>query len=308
MKSRKNIKIGDCCEDELVSELIKNLPNSAEVLVGPGDDCAVVKVPRDGALLLKADCVIEDVHFLRSHSPVAVGWKALCRPLSDVAAMGGKPSSALITIALPEDLELEYLRGIYKGLRKAALTYDVSLVGGETARSPKGIFVSVALTGIMGKNIVTRCGAMDGDCVFVTGKLGGSYVSGRHLRFLPRLSEAIWLVEHYSITAMMDVSDGLATDLPRLAKRSGVGFDLEEKKVPRNVGCSFYQAISDGEDYELLFTVQELVAEDLSREWKKQFPRLALTKIGKITKTEGIGFSTNGFQHFHKKDTTYKNC
>lgn len=138
---------------------------------------------------------MEDVHFRRSHPPERVGWKALARAISDIAASGGRPDAALITVAAPGDLDVAWLEGVYAGLRRVARRFDVSIVGGETARSPGGVFLSVALTGwVKPGRYVGRSGGRAGDALFVTGRLGGSFgrdgtgADGRHLRFIPHMN------------------------------------------------------------------------------------------------------------------------
>jgi thiamine-monophosphate kinase len=227
--------------------------------------------------------VVEGVHFLASTDPVRVGWKALCRAISDVAAMAGTPEHALITIALTPQTPMRWVESLYRGLRRAAERFGVSIVGGETSRSPGPAFVNVALTGhVERKRCVLRSGGRPGDLLFVTGRLGGS-LKGKHLDFTPRLAEAAWLAKYHLPHAMMDLSDGLASDLPRLAAASGCGFDLDETSIPRTSGCTVTQALSDGEDFELLFAVAPKNADQLERAWRKKFPRVPLTRIGSLT-------------------------
>jgi len=289
---------GDIGEDELVARLLKNLPILPGVEVGPGDDCAVVKRPAS-RLLLKVDSLHEGVHFLRTHPARAVGWKALARPLSDIAAMAGIPRYALVAVATPVDLPVRYLEDLYAGIRKAAKEFGVALVGGETSRSPAGLFLSVTLIGEAPPGgFSTRGGARDGDAIWVTGKLGGSYESGRHLRFRPRLAEARWLAQEATPTAMMDLSDGLGADLPRLARRSKLGFILDESKIPMSTGCVLANALGDGEDYELLFTLPPKRCPDLLKKWKSAFPRVPLTCIGTMGKDAPRECPLPGFEHF----------
>jgi len=293
--------LAEAGEDEVVAQLVRGLPNDARVLVGAGDDCAVVS-RQTGLLLLKTDCVIEDIHFTRASPPRTIGWKALCRAVSDVAAMGGRPGDALITLAVPPSLELTWVRGLYAGLRRAADRYRVNLVGGETARSLGGIFISVALTGwLPSERYVTRAGGQAGDLLFVTGRLGGS-LAGRHLRFEPRVDEAVWLNENFRLHAMMDLSDGLAKDLPRLARASGVGFRIDCAALPRNRGCNVDQALGDGEDYELLFAVAPKEGDRLRAAWPQAFPKLKLSRIGELT-TSGVPVEDaprGGYDHFQR--------
>jgi thiamine-monophosphate kinase len=281
----RNIALADIGEDQLVVELTRSLRLDSRVKIGPGDDCAVVKFGKRWQLL-KTECIVEDIHFLKESPAIWVGWKALCRAISDVAAMGGKPMDALVTIAVAPQTRLRWLRGVYSGLRKAAQRYEVNLVGGETSRSPGPVFISVALTGVVEKRrALLRSGGQPGDSLYVTGQLGGS-LRGKHLRFEPRLAEALWLADHFAINAMIDLSDGLGSDLPRLAKASNTAFEIDRERLPLSKGCSIDQAISDGEDYELLFAVSPAIALGLEERWIRKFPTLALTQIGRLIEPE----------------------
>jgi len=296
------MKIAALGEDAVVAVLTRGLPVGGDVRRGAGDDCAIIGGPRDRVWrLLKTDCVVEGVHFSAREKPARIGWKALCRAVSDIAAMGGLPRHALITIAVARNVKFAWLRGLYAGLRKAARRFGVSIVGGETSRSPAPAFISVALTGEVERaRCVTRSGGSVGDFLYVTGRLGGS-LAGGHLDFVPRLAEARWLAEHFRIRAMMDISDGLAADLPRLAKASGCGFEICEEDIPRNRGCTVAQALGDGEDFELLFAVHPRDAARLETKWRAQFPKLALTKIGSLTRGAVRAKrkpNTRGFDHF----------
>ncbi|GDX10381.1 thiamine-monophosphate kinase [Verrucomicrobiota bacterium] len=277
------MKVSSLGEDAVVAALTRGLPCGEDVRLGAGDDCAVIGGARDRMWqLLKTDCVVEGVHFLAAEKPARIGWKAMCRAVSDIAAMGGGPRHALITIAVACDVKMAWLRGIYAGLRAAARRFGVSIVGGETSRSPGPAFISIALTGEVERTrCVTRGGGKAGDVLFVTGRLGGS-LAGKHLDFIPRIAEARWLTANFKIRAMMDISDGLAADLPRLARASGCGFEICEETIPRNRGCTVAQALSDGEDFELLFAVRPADASRLEAQWRRKFPKLPLTKIGAL--------------------------
>jgi thiamine-monophosphate kinase len=291
------MKLYELGEDAVVQGLTRRLKLDDRVILGPGDDCAVVKTPGN-LQLLKSDCLIEGVHFAPNADPVWIGWKAMCRSISDIASMGGIPLDALVTVAIRPDAEFEWLRKLYRGLRKAASVFRVNLVGGETARSPGPVFLSVALTGRVERDkYVSRSGGRKGDWLFVTGKLGGS-IAGRHLRFLPRVKQARWLVRRFPVHAMMDLSDGLGTDLPRLAMASKVGFEVAVENLPLNNGCSPENAVKDGEDYELLFAVPPSAKSLLELKWKKVFPRLPLTAIGRLVETGYQHFAQKGFDHF----------
>ncbi|MDB6139797.1 MAG: thiamine-monophosphate kinase [Verrucomicrobiaceae bacterium] len=287
--------LSDIGEDSLIHRLVDGLPQDASVIIGPGDDCAVVKT--EGPFqLLKTDAVVEGVHFLREAPAHLVGRKALARAVSDMAAMGGLPRHALITLVLPQDLEVSYVEGLYKGLDEVAREWGISIVGGETTRGLQ-IVISVALTGICSA-FVRRSTARVDDAIMVTGTLGGS-IAGRHFTFPPRVKEAQWLMRHFRPTAMMDVSDGLGKDLPRLAAASGIGFVIDVSTLPCTPGCTPEQAWGDGEDYELLFTLKDI--DGLDAAWKAAFPQVPLTLIGH-TVPAGCGclprFNSTGWDPF----------
>ncbi len=295
----------DLDEDQLISRLTRKLPKGKDVQVGIGDDCAVIGGSRDKRWqLLKTDAVVEGIHFHPGEDGRRVGWKALCRNISDIAAMGGLPQHALITLAASPETKIAWVEQLYAGMRKAAEHFEVGIVGGETSRSPGPLFLSIALTGtVERKRCVLRSGGKPSDAIFVTGRLGGSFTSGKHLDFMPRVPEARWLVERFRLTAMMDLSDGIGSDLPRLAAASGCGFELWEDKVPRTRGATVEQALSDGEDFELLFTLPSRSADALRGEWKRRFPRLALTQIGILTGSKIENQKSKiarGFDHFAK--------
>jgi thiamine-monophosphate kinase len=291
------MKLKEIGEDAVVEAITRELRFDERVEIGPGDDCALVRFGQD-LQLLKTDCVVEGIHFLPETPARAVGWKALCRGISDIAAMGGDPLDALITVAISPDRELAWLTDLYAGLSQAANEYGVNLVGGETSRSPGPAFISVALTGKVEKErLVVRSGGKIGDRLYVTGRLGGS-LRGKHLSFVPRLTESRWLTENFKLHAMIDLSDGLGSDLPRLAKASATGFEIDFLALPKNAGCSTEQALTDGEDYELLFAVSTEDSATLEEGWKKAFPELPVTRIGRLTAENGNPSDQSGYDHF----------
>ncbi|MCB1086288.1 MAG: thiamine-phosphate kinase [Verrucomicrobiae bacterium] len=298
-------RLSDIGEDALIDRLVAGLPLGPDVVAGPGDDCAVIAThDPDRWELLKTDCLVEGVHFTTDTEPEKVGWKALCRSLSDIAAMGGDPRSALVTLAVPARRDLATVEGWYRGLRRAAERFGVSIVGGETSSLPDQLdtaFLSVTVTGtVWRERCLFRSGARNGDLIAVTGRLGGSFASGRHLDFVPRLREGAWLAnaDGFRPTAMMDLSDGLAKDLPRLAKASGdLGWRLDLDALPCHPGCDAAQAIGDGEDYELLMTLPPQFAENLLTAWETDFPDTSLTLIGEITPDIQTPL-TGGWDHF----------
>jgi len=271
-------------EAQLLKAISSLLPRpSHEVLAGIGDDCAVIRPSgKTGTLeLLKTDALVEGIHFAKGSALHHVGWKALCRPISDIAAMGGSPRHAMITVAAPASWRTADWNSIYRGSAKAAREFGVSVVGGETVRSPGPLFLSVALTGEVRKqHLRLRSGAQPGDLICVTGMLGGSFKSGRHLRFQPRVAEGAWLASERGVTSMMDLSDGLGSDLPKLAKESGCSYRVAEGSLPLHKGCSTEEGLSDGEDYELLLTITPRLWPGIQSRWAKASPRVPLTPIG----------------------------
>jgi thiamine-monophosphate kinase len=319
-------------EFELIARLTKSLPTNPNVVIGAGDDCAVLDfgLP-DKWLLFKTDAIVEGVHFTKDTPPEKIGRKALARALSDIAAMAGTPTAALVTIALPQKFDVKFVEAIYDGMRALAQKLGVAIVGGETTTNPERILISIALLGFVPRGkAVLRSGAKTGDAIFVTAELGGS-LAGKHLEFEPRLAEARWLAENFSIHAMIDLSDGLAGDLRHILKASRVGAELLKTAIPisraakeisRSRACqsaadppthvggykpAFVAALTEGEDFELLFTVAGADAVKLLDAWKKQFPKLRLSCIGKITADEGITIrdkngaqplTAHGYVHF----------
>jgi thiamine-monophosphate kinase len=287
-------------EDELVGILTRGLPQTARTLHGPGDDCAVIAgADRNRLTLFKTDCVVQDVHFRMEVDAARVGWKAMCRVISDIAASGGEPGEALVTVAMPRTTPLEWVQRLYAGIKKAARRYQCGIAGGETSSVPDGapVFISVAMLGsVERRRLVLRSGGRAGDIIYVTGRLGGAS-GGKHLDFKPRLAEARWLVENAHPTAMMDLSDGLGKDLPRLAKASGCGSRVERSAVPCSPGCGVENALSDGEDYELLFTWRGGNPGQMEREWRAAFPRTRLTAIGVLTES-AEDTACGGWDHF----------
>jgi thiamine-monophosphate kinase len=307
-------------EFELIRRLTRTLPTNSSVMVGPGDDCAVLDCGApDRLLLFKTDAVVEGIHFTPETAPEKIGHKALGRCLSDIAAMAGTPSAALVTIGLPREFQPERVEAIYDGINTLARRHQVAIVGGETTTNPGGIFISVAIVGWVPRGkAVLRSGAEEGDALFVTGELGGS-LAGKHLDFEPRLAEARWLAEHFSLHAMLDVSDGLAGDLRHILAASRVGAELMGPSIPisrdarraakanSSAKPALLAALTDGEDFELLFTVASRDAVPLLDAWRKQFPTVPLTCIGKIKAGEGIvirdklgvrPLTDHGYSHF----------
>jgi len=293
-------------ELELIRLLTASLSSNDSVITGAGDDCAVLElgVP-ERFILFKTDAVVEGIHFTRATPPEKIGRKALARCLSDIAAMAGAPIAALVTLALPRDFDPIFVQAIYAGMNALARRHGVAIAGGETTANPERILISIALLGTVAKSkCLHRSGSQPGDALFVTGRLGGS-LAGQHLEFEPRLTEARWLADSFSIHAMIDLSDGLAVDLRHLLEPAGLGAELLKSAIPISRAAKLQAraessakppllaALTDGEDFELLFTVASGDAVPLLDAWKKQFPDLPLTCIGKITASGGAKLRDN---------------
>ena len=243
-------------EAGLIARLARRLPGAGSVLVGIGDDAAVLRLGRE-RLLFASDMLVEGVHFTRARTPARwIGWKALAANISDVAAMGGVPRWAVVSLGAPPSTPVRFMDALYRGLARCARRFGVSIVGGDTVRAPQ-VVVDVAILGtVEPRRLTLRSGARVGDVLFVTGRLGGSLVSGRHARFIPRLAEAQALLRRVRLHAMMDLSDGLASDLRQMSRASRVALRVDVAKIPvARAGRSVYHALMDGEDFELLVAV-----------------------------------------------------
>lgn len=283
-------------ENALLQRLLQNLPVNGTLITGPGDDCAVVAGDDDWDILLKTDAVVENMHFTPDTEPERIGRKALARAVSDIAAMGGIPEHALITILCDPGRPVELLEGIYRGLSQIAGEFNISLAGGETSALPfDGLIINVALTGKVEHNgAILRSGGHPGDLLFVSGLLGGSFPTGWHLDFQPRVKLSRGLLEAgIRPSAMMDLSDGLGADLPRMAAACGCGFEINEAALPCRPGFSTADAVSHGEDYELLLALPPSEAEKLA---SSTFAT-SLHNIGKLTLNQASVLGS-GWQHF----------
>jgi len=301
--ARGGIRLNKLGEDRLLREILRGVGTKTLSRGAAGDDCAVVKMRECSKLLvLKTDCVVERVHFAAGTNAFAVGWKAMMRPLSDFAATSALPEFALVTLVVPEQLQVAWVRELYRGLRRAANRFRVSIVGGETSSTRGPIAVSTSVAGFVEPDrAVSRCGGRAGDDLFVTGLLGCA-LKKKHLNFVPRIHESRWLTENFSIHAMLDLSDGLGTDLPRLARSSKVGFKIDTNKLPLARGATITDAVSEGEDYELLFAISPRDRRRLQQHWTKKFPNVPLTQIGLLKRKSRIEDRTlgGGYVHFQQ--------
>jgi len=223
--------------------------------------------------------------------------------LSDFAAMSGVPEFALITLAIAGKKKASWVGELYRGLNHAAARFDVAIVGGETSETAGPTVIVVSVAGVVERHrCILRSGGKANDDLFVTGELGGS-IRGRHLNFMPRIEEARWLTANFKVHAMMDLSDGLGADLPRLARASKLGFAIDQRALPLSRGCTIQQAISGGEDYELLFAVSPRERKRLQTRWQQKFPELLLSRIGRLSQKSKIKNQRlqSGYVHFRQR-------
>ncbi len=311
-------------EFALIEELKKHAATGATTVVGIGDDAAVLTSPREGMLtLLTTDMLVEGVHFDLSHSnPYQVGWKAIGCSLSDIAAMGGLPRAAVVSLGAQGEISVEFCMELYRGINDLAKRFGCGVVGGDTVRHGSGVVISVSVMGeVERERVALRSGAKPGDEVWVTGRLGGS-IKGRHLGFIPRIEEARFLVGNFPVGAMMDLSDGLGSDLFRMAEASGVGFHIESERIPLSPdarpqgapwgggadGASALRAaLYDVEDFELLFALHPHGEKDLAGAFSSRFD-CGVRRIGTVVEPEhGVTITgpegekpleEGGFSHF----------
>ena len=272
-------------EEKLIVAIRRWLgPASPRAPFGIGDDCAVLPAAR-GRQLITVDPVIFGRHFDASVPPRAVGAKLLKRNLSDLAAMGGRPAAAVLALTLDPSTGLAWLEQFYRGLAACARRYRVPVVGGDIAQADGVLAASLTLLGgAAGARILTRTGARVGDAIYVTGVLGRSLRSGHHFKFTPRLAEGAWLASRPAVRAMMDLSDGLAKDLRALTPR-GAAPALDAAALPLRWGADLSAALTDGEDYELVFALSaEADPASFLRAWRRAFPRTKLSRIGSFAR------------------------
>jgi thiamine-monophosphate kinase len=337
-------------EKALIAQLrrLATFAKNPAIPLGIGDDCAVLRLsPRRGRpkesetendTLVTTDFSLEGIHFRRNwHSPESIGHRCLTRGLSDIAAMGGKPVAAFLSLALPADLAQNWLARFSRSLISLAKRYNVTLAGGDTAESPHGILADIVVVGSIPKGkAVLRSGARSGDLIYVSGELGGSAAAlfalqkralqkevrtkagrklnprdySRHFFPEPRVELGRILREKGLASAMIDTSDGLSTDLTHICEESGVGAKIQAELIPRaSVGKPVRQvdlefALHGGEDYELLFTARP------GKQIASRIAGIPITRIGRITRTkkiilmkqDGVGheLQPQGWEHFRK--------
>ncbi len=316
-------------EKALIARIRRKAVPGRSIVTGIGDDSAVLKIPKGHQALVTTDFSLEGVHFRREwHPPESVGHRCLARGLSDIAAMGGEPVAAFLSLALPRKLPQKWVDGFMRGFLRLADEYGVSLAGGDTAESPTGVLADIIVLGSVptGK-VILRSGARPGDRIYVTGQLGASAATlklllegksrirpsnfRRHFYPVPRIDVGRFLREKNLASAMIDISDGLSTDLAHICEESGVGAEILEQAIPKaTIGKPAHAvdirfALHGGEDYELLFTAQR------GKRIPSRIAGVGITQIGQIQRTKNIvminergtarELRPQGWQHFHTR-------
>lgn len=314
--------------------------SDARLVVGIDDDCAALKANREDRLaLLTADTFVEGVHFrLDYFSYFHLGWRVTAANFSDIAAMGGLPEAILVALAMPADQNVEDIEELYRGMRALADEHGVLIAGGDISKSPDRLLISLTVLGaVEASRCLRRSTARPGDAVFVTGEVGGSHagfkllsagtrawgdayaeVVNKHLTPQPRIREARFLGEHFQITSMIDISDGVASEINHIARLSRVGATIHEVRLPvasevtavaEHFGESATEyALFGGEDFELLFTVPGHEGEDIAERLHHHFD-LPCTCIGEILAPEHgitlirrdsteVPLAAEGYDHF----------
>jgi thiamine-monophosphate kinase len=241
-------------EFKLIERIAKLTKTGPSVVAGIGDDCAVLKYKKNRYMLFTADMIVEGIHFKKSSAcPSAIGHKALAVNISDIAACGGIPRWAVVSAGIPRDTSADYISAIYQGINKLARRFDIDLVGGDTSRSDR-LTLSVALLGTALKSeIVLRKGARHGDSLVLTGPIS---LNPDHLEFMPRLKESQYIVKHLMPSSMIDISDGLLSDLQHILDKSKKGAIVYESLLPiSGKRSSIIKALNTGEQFQLIFTM-----------------------------------------------------
>ena len=298
------MRLKDIGEFGLIKRFQKKIKTDSSVIKGSGDDCAVLQFDKHNYQLFTCDLIIERVDFKKTDNLKLVGRKALAVSISDIAACGGVPQHAVVSLGISPNMAVKQVDALAKGLFDLAKEYRINIVGGDISKSTK-LLIDVSMLGIVEKkNLCLRLGAKVGDIIMVTGSFGGS-IKGKHLKFTPRLREARFLVNNFKINSMIDISDGLIQDLGHILEQSLVGAVLYEQRIPLSQeAAAFADALCSGEEFELLFTVAKNQAEKIIKHSGYRF-----RAIGEIMpqafglrlinhKQEYVRIKSLGYSHF----------
>lgn len=301
------MRLKDIGEFGLIKRFRKSIKTGASVVVGSGDDCAVLKLDKNNYQLFTCDMIIEGVDFKKSDDLRLVGRKALAVSISDIAACAGLPKHAVVSLGVSPDMPVAKIDCLARGLFDLAKKYRINIVGGDISASTK-LLIDVSMLGIVEKkNLCLRRGAQANDIIMVTGTFGGA-TGGKHLKFIPRLKEARFLVNNFKINSMIDVSDGLIQDLGHILEQSSVGAVLYESQIPLSKEARTpAAALCSGEEFELLFTASRDQAKKIIKLQKNTVYRFSV--IGEIMpkafglrlinyKGEYSQIKSQGYRHF----------
>ncbi len=298
------MRLKDIGEFGLIKRFQKKISINSSVVKGSGDDCAVLKFDKSSYQLFTCDMIVEGVDFSKTADFKFVGQKALAISISDIAACGGVPKHAVVALGLSRNMQLHQIDRLAKGLFDLAERFNINIVGGDISASRK-LIIDVSMLGIVEKNkLCLRQGAKINDMIMVTGEFGGA-IKGKHLKFIPRLKEAQFLVNNFKINAMIDVSDGLVQDLGHILKQSSVGAVLYESLIPLSKQAQgIEEALCSGEEFELLFTAPRDQASKIIKSSKYRFKVIG----GIMPESFGLrlinyknrysGLKLKGYRHF----------
>lgn len=313
------MKIGQIGEDTLIEEIKQKMNLNLPVgIVGIGDDCAAIPLGNGKLMLLSTDSLVEGCHFIKDKiSAKDLGYKAVMVNVSDIAAMGGRGLYVLMSIALPKETEVSWVKHYIEGVKDACQDAEIVLIGGDTTGSKAGIFINFTIVGeVLSENIKFRKGAKEGDVICITDFIGDSLAGyelmmkgeqssliKKHCRPKAQFEEGTWLGEQSSVKTMMDISDGLLQDLGRMTKASGCAAEVDIEKIPLSAEFRKFakergwsaeeKAIISGEEYCLLFTVESDAYDVVGREFEKKFTR-PLYSIGVMKNGSGVSFLKRG--------------
>ena len=321
------MKLHDLGEFHLIEQIRAQFQPMQEDVLGIGDDCAVLPLSRQRKQLVTTDLLVENIHFLRDRiAPEDLGHKALAVNISDIAAMGGTPTGAFLSIALPGDLETSWCDAFFEGIHTLATECNCPLLGGDTTKTKNDIAINFTVLGEMdAAHVKYRSGAMAGDIIATTGVVGDSggglrlilednlLISAAHVALvqthhhpMPHLQEGVWLAQHTTVHSMIDLSDGIHSDIRHIMKASNVGANIDLAQIPMSKALRLVGeenqwpieelALTGGEDYVLLCTVDPTAFAQLANAFEQHFQR-PLYPIGHITDTNQLNYERAGIAH-----------